>query len=80
MMWDHGDWWHFGWGGPLHWVVAAVFWGLLAYVAIRFFLASRRSDGGGVATPSALAILKARYARGELSREQYRAMREEITA
>jgi putative membrane protein len=72
--------WHgmegIGWGwlglGFLH---MAVFWGLviLAFVALLKWL------GGGLGDESrAIDILKARYAKGELTREQFEQLRREI--
>ncbi len=79
MMWNSGDWWHWGWG--LHWGFGIFFWGLLALAVFALFRTFRahRLAPGTAPGQSALEILKLRYARGELSREDYRAMCEEIT-
>lgn len=72
--------WHglegIGWGwlglGVLH---MALFWGLvlLAFVALLRWLGT-----GSRAEPRAMDILKARYANGELTREQFEQLRREI--
>lgn len=72
--------WHgmegIGWGwiglGFLHMVV---FWGLviLAFVALLKWL-----GGGGPDEPRAMDILKARYAKGELTREQFEQLKRDI--
>lgn len=72
--------WHgmegIGWGwlglGFLHMVV---FWGLviLAFAALLKWL-----GGGSFFGSSAMAILKARYAKGELTREQFDQLKREI--
>jgi putative membrane protein len=80
--WDMG----FGWGG---WLIGGLmmllFWGgviALAFFAIR---ALTRSGGGraeGGSQPrggeSALDILQKRYARGEISREEYLEMKGDL--
>ena len=72
--------WHgmegIGWGwlglGVLHMVV---FWGLviLAFAALFKWL-----GGGSLSESSAMDILKARYAKGELTREQFDRLKREI--
>ena len=56
------------WGG----LIALVVWGIMALV--------RRGGSGGNAAErrSALDIAKERYARGEITREQYQQMREDL--
>jgi len=69
-----GHW--FGFGGGFMWIV----W-LVILVAIVWVIRSAVSGGGDAASStreSALEILKARYARGEISLEEYRRMREEL--
>ena len=72
--------WHglegMGWGwlglGVLHMVL---FWGLvlLAFVALLRWL-----GGGSRAEPRAMDILKGRYAKGELTREQFEQLKREL--
>jgi putative membrane protein len=65
-----------GWPwGPL---VMMVFWVVLI-VAVALFLrrVGRASQAG---SDSALEILRARYARGELSREDFETMRRDLVA
>ena len=65
-----------GWGwvglGLLHMVV---FWGLVL-LAFAGFL--RWLGGGKLDAPRALDILKARYARGELTRDQFEQLKREL--
>lgn len=57
------------------------FWGgliaLAVWVARELFGSRRRSDVGGVATPR--EILDMRYARGEISKEEYDLMLRDLT-
>jgi putative membrane protein len=74
--------WHgmegIGWGwlglGIVHMVL---FWGLviLAFAALLKWL-----GGGSLSESSALDILKARYAKGDLTREQFEQLKRELEA
>ena len=71
MMWNEmGEWWGmgFGWIVPLF-IIAMVVW----MVTSRY-----RRGPGAPSRNSALEILKERYARGELSKEEFESMRKEI--
>lgn len=67
------DWWGWGFG----WTSMVLFWVLviLAIVALAKWLSSSR-DGGSTRRP--LDILQERYARGEITREQYEQMRRDL--
>jgi putative membrane protein len=78
--WD----WHFAWSGGkwgflLLLVALIFFWGILiggVTLVVRFIL----SLGSDRKTADALAILKQRYARGEIDHDEYERMRKEISA
>ena len=68
------------WLGPgFGWIFMILFWVLviLAIVALAKWLSSTR-DGGPIRRP--LDILQERYARGEITREQYEQMRRDLQA
>ena len=74
--------WHFAWSGKwgflLLLVALILFWGILiggVTLVVRLIL----SLGRDRKTADALAILKQRYARGEIDREEYERMRKEIS-
>ncbi len=73
-----------GWGGWLWGLVTLVFWLLILAGIVLLVLwgirAYRRweATSSGAGTSRALEILKERYARGELTREQYEQMRRDI--
>ena len=73
-MWDGMD--GLGWGwiglGMLH---VALFWVL---VVLGIVVLVRWLAGGSPREPSATNILKARYAKGELTREQFEQMKREL--
>ncbi len=73
--------WHsidgMGWWMALGSVWMVLFWGLIIWAIVR--LTSRDSAVQAPAPgPSATEILRARYARGELTRAQYEEMRRDL--
>lgn len=72
-----GDWgvgrgpWFFGWIIPL------LFWGLLAFLLISII--GRLMNGARNKIPdNSLEILRSRFAKGEITEQQYRSMKEEL--
>jgi len=78
MMWNAGEWGGWGFFG-LHWIFAIVFWALVAWglVALVGYL-SRRGGEGGPRRDPALDALRTRYAKGELSREEFLRMKDDL--
>lgn len=68
--------------GIFGWLWMLLFWGGLITLAVwlvgRLFPTAKSSGGELPAQPSAQAILKARYAKGELTREKYQEMLQTI--
>lgn len=79
MMWHIGAGW--GWWMLLGWVWMLVFWGLIVY-AVYALTRGRGSDAPPgrprQEQPSALEILEQRYARGELTHDQFEEMRRHL--
>jgi putative membrane protein len=72
-------WYHdgIGWGGWLLMTLAMVaFWGLVVVAVIALFRTDSRRDAGTRQTP--LELLDERLARGELTTEEYRALRDTL--
>lgn len=75
--------WMWGWSlvGML-WMI--LFWGLIigGIVLLVRWIADgagrRRTDGGGAPEETPLDILKKRYARGEISKEEFERMKEDL--
>lgn len=63
------------WGGMMLWML--IFW--VAVVVLAIWAASWLFPSTASPSPSARDILDLRYARGELTPEQYRQMRQEIS-
>jgi putative membrane protein len=65
------DWHHHGWFW--FWPIIPLFWFLLFFLCVRlFFWRGRRGPWGYYRGPDARAILAERYARGEISHDEYR--------
>ena len=72
-----------GLGMGFGWLFMLVFWGLIvvaAVLGVRWFLAEGRSAPGTDSGGSALEILRRRYARGEIDREEFEAKMRDLTA
>ena len=79
--WGHGPgmmrWGMMGWIGP---IMMLVFWAVVIVALIflvRWIAASTQSRGK--AEESALEILKKRYARGEIDKEEFEAKKKDLT-
>ena len=70
--------------GAFGWLFMLLFWGCLIALGIGgvVFLFPRRAPAGGVVAKKrgAREILNDRYARGEITREQYETMKRDIEA
>ncbi|HEY7761049.1 MAG TPA: SHOCT domain-containing protein [Burkholderiales bacterium] len=71
---------HWWWGPGFGWIFMILFWIviILGIVALAKWLFSGRNGGGLGRGP--LDILKERYARGQITREQYEQMRRDLEA
>ena len=72
-------WFMWGAGGLVMLFMMLLFWGVVIagmVLAIRWLVA----QGRGPAHDSALAILRERYARGEINREEFEARRRDLEA
>ena len=72
-----------GFYSPLGLILTLIFWALVIAAVVFFVLWLVRSAGGGAVTLShpheaPLDILKVRYARGEISKEQFDEMRRDL--
>ncbi len=83
--WMMGPWMMGGWSGTVSpwWVVLSFIFSLLVLAGIGLLViwAVRQVGAGtGARVPRALEVLQERYARGEISREQYEQIRRDLEA
>lgn len=64
-----------GWFGL---IFNIAFLALIIYGAIWLFKSASRGDRGGSGRPTAIEILKERYAKGEISSEDFQRMKKEL--
>ena len=65
----------FGYGGMFMWIIFLIVIGLLIY----FFLQTRKTKGRTpIQNESHLDILKKRYAKGEIAKEEYERMKKDL--
>jgi putative membrane protein len=77
MHWDYG--WGMGWGMGFGWVFMIFFWVLavlgIVYL-IRIVIIGAKKNSG----ETALDILKKRYAKGEISKEEFEKIKNDLKA
>ena len=76
MAWDAGE--GMGWWMLFGGLLTIAFWGAIIYVVVALIRRPGRTTPAGGEEPA--EILKRRYARGELSREEYERMRRDLAA
>jgi len=61
-------------------ILMVVFWGLVIWGLIALFRSTSRSgDSGSLPQESALELLKKRYARGEISKEEFEEKKKDLS-
>ncbi len=79
MMWD---WWNWGWGGGIMMLIGGLmmllFWGGIIFLI--FWLLRRQTwhEGYGSGRRDPLDIAKERYARGEITKEQFEQIKKDL--
>jgi putative membrane protein len=79
----YGDGMMNGWGmmNPLMWIIMILLWGLATLgliCAIRWLVGLGKSGGGKDSSQKPLDILKARYARGEIGKEEFEQRKKDL--
>jgi putative membrane protein len=62
--------------GPLGMIVTLLFWGLIIYLVVKAVQALFRSTKAS--SPTSLELLKRRYAKGEISEEEFNRIKAEL--
>lgn len=78
--WFGGPWFGGGFGGMFMMLPMLIFWGLIIWGAVTLVrkLGATQFRGPMQSTPVALEILKERYAKGEINRDEFERMKKEI--
>ena len=78
MMWDWNSW---TWGMGLMMLFMVVFWSLIIALVIWLVVrATRRgTDGEGPERRTSLDIARERYAKGEITKEQYEQLKKDLS-
>lgn len=74
MYWDYYGRWGMGFG----WILVIAFWVLIILGIVLFIKTIVRGDRNPGGHESAIEILRKRYARGEISREEFEKMKDDI--
>ncbi len=71
-------WGDYGWGMGFGWIFMIIFWGLVILGIVYLIqVVSKGTKKEDTETP--LDILKKRYARGEITKEEYERMKDDLT-
>lgn len=62
--------------GPFGMILNILFWGLIIYLVVKVFQAISRSTKAS--SPSSMELLKNRYAKGEISEEEFKRIKAEL--
>ncbi|MGA1796095.1 MAG: SHOCT domain-containing protein [bacterium] len=68
-------WMHYGWGGIVMWIVILVI--VIALIYFIYHLA-RSKTAGGPSAETPLDLLKKRYARGEITKEEFQRIKKDL--
>lgn len=75
--WDHMMNYGYGFGGMFMWILFVVIIAVVAYFVIQ---STRAKTSGGTQQETPLDILKKRYAKGEITKEDYDRMKRDLEA
>ncbi len=71
-------WGNFGWGMGFGWIYMVVFWAVIITAVVYLVKIIGRKSGSEVWHEAPLDILKRRYATGEITREEFERMKDEL--
>jgi putative membrane protein len=78
MHWDHG--WGMGWGMGFGWVFMIFFWVLVVLGIVYFIRIVMTGTKKETSGDTALDILKKRYAKGEITKEEFEKIKNDLNA
>lgn len=72
------NWGNYGWGMGFGWIFMVLFWALVILGIVYIVQAISRRAGQAGPVESALDILKKRYAKGEITKEEFERMKDDL--
>ncbi len=72
------NWGNYGWGMGFGWIFMVLFWALVILGIVYIVQAVSRRAGQPGTEETSLDILKKRYARGELTKEEFERMKDDL--
>ncbi len=72
------QWGNFGWGMGFGWLSMIIFWVLIITAVVYLVKFVGRKRGSEACQESPLDILKRRYARGEITKEEFGQMKDDL--
>jgi putative membrane protein len=77
--WSMMNWGNYGWGMGFGWIFMVLFWVLVVFgVAYIVQSVTRKGAGQSKSDETPIDILKKRYAKGEITKEEFERMKEEL--
>ncbi len=71
-------WGTYGWGMGLGWIYMIVFWAAIITAVVYFVKSLSNKSGSEVRQGTPLDTLKRRYAKGEITREEFERMKDDL--
>ncbi len=72
------NWGNYGWGMGSGWIFMVLFWALVILGIVYIVQAVSRKAGQSGAEETPLDILKKRYAKGEITKEEFERMKDDL--
>ncbi len=69
---------YYGMGGGFMWLFPLIGLGIFLYVIYMIFNRTNLTNNTGVNSESALEVLKKRYARGDITKEEFEEMKKDL--
>ncbi len=72
------NWGNYGWGMGFGWIGMIIFWVFVIFGIVYLLQAATKGRKSTEHTETPLDILKKRYAKGEITKEEFKRMKEDI--
>lgn len=72
------NWGNYGWGMGFGWILMFLFWALVILGIVYIVQAISRGPGQSGTEDTSLDILKKRYAKGEITKEEFERMKDDL--